>query len=875
MPDTMSIRRATVTPTLAATARAAAPEEEARVADMLQALGLGGDWYWTHDAQLRYTWQPLAGHAFAAPGTHVHDSCDLHALTPQTLTHGQYAELIAARQPFRDLPFACQCPDGSTQFLALSGCVRLNARGEYLGYHGLARDRTEDVRAQQLLHIEHQVTRQLAEVDGADDGLRAALQAVCTVEGWTCGEYWSVDRRLHALRFGGYWDGGDLRVREVFERSREFVFPPGVGLAGRVWESREPMWVADVTTDARMLRKDLAREAGLHGAFLFPTFAGGDVVGVFSFWSQRLRKPDERLMQSIAAIGNQIGQFLRRKDAENVLRDSESRVRSLLELSSDWYWEHDAQGRFLRMDHHTKDRDLGYVGKRAPELGLQAEGGWDAYDALVARHEPFRDLVFTRQVKNETVYLSVSGGPSHDADGRFTGYRGVARDISERRRSEERIRYLAMHDGLTGLPNRTMFSQILAHAVESSRRYERRFALMFIDLDRFKNINDTLGHEAGDQLLREVSSRLKHTLRASDVVARLGGDEFVVLLQEAAEDAEVGAAADKLLAAMATPLNLCGQECRVTASIGVASFPHDGDDEATLMKHADIAMYMAKEAGKNGFALYSHAKRSQALEKLTLENHLRRALERNELSLAYQAKLDLRSEGISGVEALLRWNNPLLGAIAPAQFIPLAEETGLIVPIGKWVLRTACLQAMAWQRDGLPPVAVAVNLSQRQFVDGTLVADVAAVLAETGLPAPLLELEITESMVMHDTDRVIAQLNELRRLGIRIAIDDFGTGYSSLAQLRHFPVNTLKVDRSFIRELATSADDKAIIDAIIQMGKTLSLTVVAEGVETQEQLTLLRERACDQMQGYHFSKPLPPEQFASLLRQRGVRTDAA
>jgi diguanylate cyclase (GGDEF)-like protein/PAS domain S-box-containing protein len=446
---------------------------------------------------------------------------------------------------------------------------------------------------------------------------------------------------------------------------------------------------------------------------------------------------------------------------------------------------------------------------------------------------------------------------------------------AERKRAEERIQYLATHDGLTGLPNRVMFSQLLNGAIQSARRYQRKFGVLFIDLDRFKVINDTLGHEAGDKLLQETADRLRQSLRSSDTVARLGGDEFVVLVQEVADAEQAATVARKVLSTVIRPMMLAGQECRVTASIGIAMYPGDGEDEQSLMKNADIAMYHAKEEGKNNFQFHSIEIKSQSLERLTLETNLRRALERSEFSLHYQAKLDLKTDTINGVEALLRWQNPQLGSIPPVQFIPLAEETGLIVSIGKWVLRTACAQNVAWQRQGLPPICMAVNLSARQFSDENLLDDIAAALKDSGMAPQLLELEITEGMVIHNPKRAVETLTAIKRMGVRLAIDDFGTGYSSLGQLKNFPIDTLKVDRSFIREIPTDAEDKAITQAIIAMGKTLSLTVVAEGVETEAQAQFLRENACDEMQGYYFSRPIAPDQFATLLRNHVSSPSAA
>jgi diguanylate cyclase (GGDEF)-like protein len=439
-------------------------------------------------------------------------------------------------------------------------------------------------------------------------------------------------------------------------------------------------------------------------------------------------------------------------------------------------------------------------------------------------------------------------------------------DISARKRAEERIQYLATHDGLTGLPNRAMFGQLLGLTIETSRRYDRKFAVLFIDLDRFKVINDTLGHEAGDVLLREMGSRLRECVRASDVVARLGGDEFVVLVQEVSDAAQISAVARNILSAVMRPVVILGQECRVTASIGVCTHPEEGQDDHSIMKHADMAMYLAKEEGKNNYQFYTSRMKSHSIERLALETNLRRALELQEFALHYQAKVNFKTGAITGVEALLRWHSPHLGIVSPAQFIPLCEETGLIVPIGKWVLRTACEQNVAWQRAGLPRINMSVNLSMRQLNDEMLIQEIESVLRDTGMDPSLLELEVTESMIMHNSERAVKTLTAIKELGVRLAIDDFGTGYSSLAHLKRFPIDTLKVDRSFIREIPSDAEDKAIAEAIIAMGKTLCLTVVAEGVETPEQQAFLSERACDEMQGYYFSTPVAADDFATLLR---------
>jgi diguanylate cyclase (GGDEF)-like protein len=418
-----------------------------------------------------------------------------------------------------------------------------------------------------------------------------------------------------------------------------------------------------------------------------------------------------------------------------------------------------------------------------------------------------------------------------------------------------------------------MFSQRLSHAIAQARRNGTQLAVLFIDLDRFKNINDTLGHEAGDNVLKGVAERLHECLRESDTVGRLSGDEFVVLLEGMSQSMHCADVAQKVLTAVARPFALGTQEFHLTASIGISTYPADSEDVQSLLKNADVAMYRAKELGKNNFQFYSAQMNVHTLERLALESSLRGALERNEFVLHYQPKVDIRSGRIIGMEALVRWQHPTKGLIPPMQFIPLAEETGLIVPIGEWVLRTACARNKSWQEQGLPPLCIAVNLSARQFAYENLVQDVARVLNETGLDATLLEIEITESMVMHDPEHAIELLNKLKAMGINISIDDFGTGYSSLSYLKRFPIDSLKIDRSFIKDLPLDGNDAAITRAIIAMAHGLKLKVIAEGTETGEQLSFLRADECDEMQGFYFSKPLPEHEFALLVRN-SIAADA-
>jgi diguanylate cyclase (GGDEF)-like protein len=435
----------------------------------------------------------------------------------------------------------------------------------------------------------------------------------------------------------------------------------------------------------------------------------------------------------------------------------------------------------------------------------------------------------------------------------------------ENRLAERQIRYLATHDGLTGLPNRVKFNQHLAVTIETARANNSQFAVMFIDLDRFKIINDSLGHAAGDELLIEMANRLRASLTEADVVARLGGDEFVVILGAVSGCDQVSAIARSVMAALSKTLTIGDHECLATASIGISMFPSDGGDETTLMKHADLAMYQAKDEGKNDFRFFARGAKTQSVERLMLETSLRHAMDLNQLAVHYQPKVDMATQQLTGVEALLRWSHPEIGDISPAKFIPLAEETGLIIPIGRWVLRTACLQNVAWQHQGVEPISVAVNLSPRQFLDTSFLATLDEILEESGMRPELLQLEITESMVMLNVERAIELLDAIQSRGVRLAIDDFGTGYSSMSMMKRFPIDTIKIDRSFIRDIPDDCEDKAITEAIIRMGKALDLTVVAEGVETEQQRAFLSSHGCDEMQGFLFSKARPPEDIPALV----------
>ena len=439
----------------------------------------------------------------------------------------------------------------------------------------------------------------------------------------------------------------------------------------------------------------------------------------------------------------------------------------------------------------------------------------------------------------------------------------------ERKLAEDQVSFLAHHDALTGLPNRVLLLDRLTQAILQAQRDDRWVTVVFADLDNFKLVNDSLGHNAGDELLKAVANRMMQSVRASDTVVRLGGDEFVILLVDQPNNADViPTAIEKIRAAIAEPILIAGQSLQVTCSMGIATFPNDGVDADTLLRNADTAMYQAKTLGRDNFQFFTGVMNTSVHERLSLREEMRAGLARSEFHLLYQPQVDLKSGRVFAVEALVRWDHPTLGLIAPAKFIPLAEESGLIVPLGDWILQEACRQNKAWQDAGAPPVNVCVNVSARQFRDKTWIGRVTHALTESGLEAKYLELELTESLLMHDVEQAIATMKELQALGVQFAIDDFGTGYSSLSALKNFPVARLKIDQSFVRNLPQDADDRGIAAAVISLGQKLNMRVIAEGVETDEQLAFLRDNQCDEIQGYHFSKPINPDAIQELLARQ-------
>ena len=1061
---------------------------------------------------------------------------------------------LDARRAFRDLELGRLSEAGEKVWVSVSGEPVFDDAGAFRGYRGIGKDITARKRADQLRELEHSVTRSLAEAQSIDGALRGAIRAVCETEGWECGRYFAPDAESGVLQLAAAWGVENEAVQRFLEGSRDVTYAKGVGLSGGVWESGEPLWVSDALTDSRSAHRDLARATGMRGAFVFPVIAEGITIGALGFNSRVVRKPDDALMQAIRVIGSQIGQFVQRKQAEDVMRESEARFRSLTRLSSDWYWEQDAELRFVGTSGSSDARGgitpQAHIGMQRWELpGTQIIGQtWEQHRAVLEARQPFRDVILRRTAGGEVRYVSVAGEPVFDAQQKFAGYRGVATDITDKRRGEEALRrfryavdatadgihivdcesmrlidvnetacrylgygreellalelaeiapglareklkriyealfagpdvvqrdeiahrrkdgtlipieitrrgvliegrrlavnvvrditerkraeerqaahlryqeriarfgqsalvkrepgelvaqavqavlealaadavafldveagkelvlralvgvaapgaqsggivcapgsplyeamqsgtrvlaegaslpfswsrelgsvalvpvrggdrvrgvlcvcyrqpaafaaeelnfvdaaasvlstalqridsegrlaYLAQFDPLTGLPNRALLADRFSQMIVQAKRRSSPLAVLFIDLDEFKMVNDTLGHAGGDALLKEAAVRLQSSVRSGDTVARISGDEFAVVLADLARAEDAALVAQKILERLAAAFEVLGNETFVTASIGIAGFPGDGADAETLIGAADAAMYRAKQSGRNAYQFFTADinQRSRARAQMGVE--LRRALEREEFVLHYQPKVNLSDRKVGGAEALLRWNHPERGLVSPAEFIPVLEETGLIVAAGEWVLRRACADLKAWGRK----LRVSINLSARQFRRQDLDQRLKALVAEADVDPGLIELEITESQLMHDPDHAIRVVRALRDAGMRIAIDDFGTGYSSLAYLTRFPAEALKIDRSFVRSMTTDKSDATIVRTIIDLAHTLGLTVVAEGVEQEEQANFLRLLRCEQAQGYLFARPMPVADFMRFCEAPG------
>ncbi len=789
---------------------------------------VSADWYWEQDAELRF--KTFSDNMFP----HVQIPAAEHLgkrrwETPHFgVSDAQWAEhraTLEARRPFRDFIVGRFNQQGERRYVSICGRPTFDRRGAFTGYQGVSTDVTEKVIAQDALRQSEAGYRTLVDlfpeaVFMQRDGRIVFMSKVGVrlYGGGSASDFEGrsvldlVDPSAHALVEGRLTrlteHGGTLPIREILQRRLD-----GSGFYGEVHTTpvdggtASLSVVRDVTMRRRMEEALLASEEQYRTLF---------EKNPYPMWV--LRHEDLLFVAVNEAAITHYGY---------------SKVEFL--------------GMTIRDMHPAEEIPRLLAARLEPRAGVHDHGQW--------RHRKRDGSIIDVHVV--TYGIEFEGAPAHLVH---------VTDVTERLLNERQIEYLATHDGLTGLPNRNLLSDRAAQALSSARRQNRSAALLLLDLDNFKLQNDSFGHHGGDLLLREVSTRIARVLRDGDTLARLGGDEFVALLSDLRQPEDVAAVIAKIRTALGEPFKVGAQEVFVTASIGVSIFPSDGQDLDTLLRHADTAMYKAKELGRDDVQYFTPELNRRAADRLVIETDLRRAIERAEFVIYYQPQVDLYAREIVGAEALIRWNHPLKGIVPPGQFIQIAEDSGLIVSIGDWILKEGCRQLRAWQDGGMPSIRLSFNVSARQFRDKSLVTSIGDALASARLNAQQIELELTESMVMGSAERFEAGLTELKSLGVGLAIDDFGTGYSSLNYLKRFPIDKLKIDQSFVRDLERDPDDAAIARTVIALGRSLKLKVIAEGVETLGQLEFLRLHGCDEIQGYYVAKPMPAADFERLVR---------
>lgn len=710
-----------------------------------------------------------------------------------------------------------------------------------------------------------------------DEALQRALDDVCAYTGWPVGHvYFPGEAGVFVPSSLWHLEQESLGpFRQVTERT---PLATGVGLPGRVVGSGQPAWICDVTTDSNFPRATAADQVGLRAGLAFPVLAGGEVAAVLEFFTSERLEPDETFLELATHLGSQLGRVVERRRAEDALRASEERTRGIIETAGDAFVGTDDGGRVTDWNRQA-ELIFGWGreevrGKPVADVIIPDELRSPHRKALHRFVETGKPSILGRRLELEALARDGRRFPVEltvwaTRVGRTYGFSAFIHDISDRKRLEAELTHQALHDPLTGQANRTLFLDRMAHALARGERNGDPTTVLFLDLDGFKTVNDSLGHTAGDRLLSAVADRLNDCVRPSDTIARLGGDEFALLLEETGIEGGTRVAR-RITDTLSSPFLVEGRQVAARASIGIAT-GHPGQRTADeLLRNADLAMYQAKRLGKGRYAVFEASMHAAALDRLELEADLARAIPAGEMVVHYQPIVRLDDASLAGVEALVRWNRPGRGLVSPLQFIPVAEESELIVKIGQQVLEDACHQARAWCADRHPPspFRLSVNLSARQFGDPGLVADVEGALARSGFDPTWLVLEITESILMEQSDSAMRTIAALKSLGLRLAIDDFGTGYSSLSYLRRFPVDVLKIDKTFVAAVVGGAEDAALPHAIIRLAQTLRLVTVAEGIETADQLARLQELGCDFGQGYLFSPPLPADAMTAWLHTR-------
>jgi diguanylate cyclase (GGDEF)-like protein/PAS domain S-box-containing protein len=724
-------------------------------------------------------------------------------------------------------------------------------------------------RAEVLQAARFAVTQALVTSPGWEKAAPGVLEGLCRTLDWELAEYWEVNPERETMRFATSWKrpGRDTSAYEA--TATQVIYRRGEGLAGRVWESGGPISMPDLAGDMS-LRAPAAVAGGLHGIVGFPVRSGRRVVGMISLHTWAPRDLDEGLIAVMTDVGSQIGEFVERKRAEVALQESEKRMRSVLDNVSDGLVTMDQTG-LIETANPAVVKLFGYSEQELigqPSDIVIATTHRSAFDNYLQRrlkldipvsgaHETMGKRKNGSLFPLEFVVSSMQIGSRHL-------FIATLRDISERKAHTDALEYQALHDALTGLPNRSLFGDRLRQALLAARRNQKMFGVLLLDLDRFKDVNDALGHDRGDSLLQEVTARLRGVLRATDTIARLGGDEFAVLTTDAKHPDDVVASAKKILASLEGPFSIADQMVETSASIGIAMYPVHGDDPSTLLRRADVAMYVAKRSG-GGHAVYAPEQEAQTMRRSGLAGELRRSIPQGELVLHYQPQVTLKNGSVQSLEALVRWNHPREGLMAPDRFIPMAEETGIIHPLTAWVIDAALGQLCKWLADGID-VSVSINVSPRNIEDHSLEEMVARALANFKVDPSRLTLEITEGVAM--AAAAAKALHRLHEIGVRLSLDDFGTGYSSLLYLMRLPLNEIKIDRSFISALATDADSGAIVRSAVGLGHNLGLRVVAEGLQDRVAEAVLVESGCDAAQGFLVGRPAAEADITALLQQQ-------
>ncbi len=751
----------------------------------------------------------------------------------------------------------------------------LAARLEQAGHH-------DD--AHRLLLAQQAITDHVAAGLDPDELCTRVLETLGETLGWSYGAVWRPDGESRMLRCTAVWrdPAAPPAVGAFADVSRRMKVAPGRGLPGRVWAFRRPAWISDVGTDGPMPRHSHAVRAGLNAAVGFPIALGDECAGVLEFFSARIPEPDAQVAAMFATVGGQLAQYLERvrlqadesRRVEAALRAERDRAQRYLDVAGAMIVVLDPEGRVTLINRKgcaVLEREEGDVlGADWFELAVpdhERDTVRHAFAQLVAGDdapaEPVEHSVIARTGRLRTVAWHMT--ILRDADGAFAGTLASGEDVTDRREAERQITYLAYHDALTGLPNRTLLEEHLKLALARSRRTGAGVALLHIDLDSFKLVNDSLGHAAGDQLVCRLAARLQESVRATDLLARTGGDEFLLLLADLHDDPMAAAehVAAQVAGCLAEPFGVAGAELQVSASTGIAIAPRDARDAEALLAHADTAMYQAKETARGGWAVFTQPGHDP-LERLSLAARLRRALAGEEFALHYQPIFDADGN-VEGVEALLRWHDPERGGLVPpSEFIPVAEETGLIESIGDWVLGAVCAQQVAWAERGLEP-QISVNVSPRQLRRLDFITRVQEHLRISGADPARLTVELTESALMGDHADAEPILCELHELGLQLALDDFGSGYSSLSRLREMPMETLKIDRAFLRDVPERGEAAAIVTAILALARALGRTAVAEGVETAEQRDFLVAQGCGLLQGFLLGRPMPVAEVEAVM----------